>query len=188
MTENNELLDMLIIDENLVVDETDLPQLIGGRAVVAQDIKHRVLDSGFVYQLIGERAQNVIRQILKRLELIVEDDLRVIAGTVKATYGREGSRGKLSIECFSTVGDVIIALPVIPEELLNDDNSGEVLEPRILFYLPRTLGAALSEGGETNDVEVISLDNAEKVVSRVVKIGNAELIVNDKDIKILEVV
>lgn len=180
-TNKIELLDLLIINNNLVLDEKELPQLIGGRAVVAQDIKHRLLDSGLVYRLIGERNRNVIKQITNRIELVVEDDLRVRAGTVKAVYSREGKSAQLSITCKSDVGDVVIALPVIPEELQGQDGAGEIPEPKVLFYLPRVLGV-----GESSEIEVVSLGSADLLVDRVVKLGDADLVVNDQDIKILE--
>jgi len=184
-TDKIELLDLLIINNNLVTDEKDLPQLIGGRAVVAQDIKHRILDSGYVYRLIGERGQNVIKRILNRVELIVEDDLRVKAGTVKAEFQRVNSSAELSISCESDVGDVLIALPIVPEDYQTD--SGENIEPEVLFYLPRVLGESSSESGGVLDVEVISLGDAERLVEMSVVLGDAELIINDQDIKILEV-
>lgn len=183
MANNNELLDLLIINNDLVLDEKGLPQLIGGRSVVAQDIKHRILDSGYVYRLIGERGQNVIRQILKRLELIIEEDLRVIAGTVKATYLAHSEIAELSISCVSDVGDVLIALPVIPEELQNPDETGGLVIPEVLFYLPKALGEASQD---VNDIEVISLGDTKQLIEQSVELGSAELVVNENELIIFE--
>lgn len=186
MANNIELLDLLIINNNLVLDEKGSPQLIGGRSVVAQDVKHRILDSGYVYRLIGERNRNVIQQILNRLELIIENDLRVIAGTVKTKFKHVNNEANLEISCESYVGDVLIDLPVIPEELQDKDGSNDNLEPKVIFYLPRIFGAADSDIGEVLEVEKLSLGSGKNIVDRVIKLGEADLVVNNKDIKITE--
>lgn len=177
----SDLVDLLIIDGEIVLDEHGLPQLIGGRDVVAQDIGHRLDDSGLVFLLIGDRNTNSIKSLLLKIRLEVESDSRVIPGTVKTTFDTADENGVLNITAETDIGDVSIAVPVIPEEYqeLIDDDEEEPLN--IVFSLPVDLGNA-----ESLALDVVDLGNAESVVQYVVDLGNAESELSEEGVTVYE--
>lgn len=173
------LVDLLIIRGEVVLDEHGLPQLIGGRDVVAQDIGHRLEDSGLVFLLIGERNQNSIKSLLLKIRLEVENDKRVIPGTVQTAFDTRDEKGTLQISAKTNIGDVAIALPVIPEKY--QPIPDEELPPEIIFSLPVDLGNA-----ESLVLEVVDLGSAENIVQHVVDLGNAELELSEEGVIVYE--
>jgi len=75
-------LDLLITDNDLTLDIAGEPILTGDRDSIAQDIKHLIRESGLLVQIIGERRQAQIILNLRRLELLIEDDERLVPGTI----------------------------------------------------------------------------------------------------------
>jgi hypothetical protein len=178
----SDLVDLLIIDGEIVLDEHGLPQLIGGRDVVAQDIGHRLADSGLVFLLIGDRNPNSIKSLLLKIRLEVESDSRIIPGTVTTTFDTSDESGVLNITAETDIGDVSIAVPVIPEEyqeLIDDDDEEDPLN--IVFSLPVDLGNA-----ESLALDVVDLGSAENVVQYVVDLGNAESELSEEGVIVYE--
>jgi hypothetical protein len=173
------LVDLLIIGGDIVLDEHGLPQLIGGRDVVAQDIGHRLEDAGLVFLLLGERSKNAIKSLLLKIRLEVEKDTRVIPGTVKTSFDMMSEVGVLNILAKTRVGDVAIAIPVIPEKYQPLPDVGE--QPRIIFSLPIDLGNA-----ENIVQEIIDFGNAENVVPFIVDLGSADSTLNTDGVVIYE--
>ena len=74
--------DILIEDRDLVLDVAGIPATTANRGSIAQDIKHMFMDTGVAVELIGERNPAKWRQNRNKMERMVEDDLRIIPGTV----------------------------------------------------------------------------------------------------------
>ena len=74
--------DILIINGDLVLDEGGNPILIQDRDVIAQDIKHAIIESGLAIKLIGEKSPTLRADIKIELELLLESEKRLISGTV----------------------------------------------------------------------------------------------------------
>jgi hypothetical protein len=82
-------IDLNIVDRDLVLDRLLTPQQITKENVIAQDIKHRLLESGLPFLLVGQRNKNSIDKVLTEVELIVEQDERLVPGTIQVFYGPE---------------------------------------------------------------------------------------------------
>ncbi|HHF3268311.1 TPA: DUF2590 family protein [Vibrio diabolicus] len=74
---------MLIENGDVVLDAGRNPILIQDRAVIAQDIKHAIIESNLAVDLIAERSPSKKADIRTRLELLVEEDVRLVPGTVR---------------------------------------------------------------------------------------------------------
>lgn len=80
---NERNIDLLIVDDDIDIDDLNIPLGIFGRNSIAQDIKHMIRESGFLVTLVGERDRQRITHVLIQLTLIIEADYRLIPGTVK---------------------------------------------------------------------------------------------------------
>ncbi|TCJ98835.1 uncharacterized protein DUF2590 [Volucribacter psittacicida] len=78
-------LDLLITDEDITLDSGNMPIICNNRISIAQDIKHAILESGLVTLLIGERSRILRRDIILRIILLVEEDQRLIPGSISIT-------------------------------------------------------------------------------------------------------
>ena len=168
-----DLVDLLIIRGEVVLDEHGLPQLIGGRDVVAQDIGHRLEDSGLVFLLIGERNRNSVKSLLLKIRLEVEKDQRVIPGTVKTTFeiltaNNSKDTGVLNVLAKTNVGDVSIAVPVIPDKYQPLPDGEQ--PAKVIFSLPIDLGSA-----ENVVVKVVDLGSADSMADFIIDLGSADL-------------
>lgn len=79
--------DILIVDDDIVVNENGSGDAvrIDERASIAQDIKHMIRESGLLTDLIGERHHEKRLLHVNRLTRLIDDDVRLIAGTVAIT-------------------------------------------------------------------------------------------------------
>lgn len=103
--------DILIENGDVVLDAGRNPVLIKDRAVIAQDIKHAIIESNLAVELVAERSPSRKADIRTRLELLVEEDVRLVPGTVRLEEPNEGT-----IYIFATTtdfGDVTV-------EVVND--------------------------------------------------------------------
>jgi hypothetical protein len=175
----NDLVDLRIIGGDIVLDENGLPQLIGGRDVVAQDIGHRLEDSGLVVLLVGDRNSNAIKSLLLKIRLVVEQDKRIIPGTVKTSFDMSAENGVLNITAKTHLGDVSIAVPVIPEKYqpLPDDGDNQ----NIIFWLPMDLGNA-----ESIVDRIVDLSSYETSRDFVVDLGDGDSVVNENGVIVYE--
>ncbi|RZG05505.1 DUF2590 family protein [Pseudoalteromonas sp. CO348] len=78
-------IDLNIVDGDIHLDSLFNPSQINDRDVVAQDIKHRIIESKKLPLLIGLRNKDHIAKVLTEIELIVEQDDRLVPGTIKIT-------------------------------------------------------------------------------------------------------
>ena len=81
----SEYIDLLIASNDLVLDLSRQPLLIDDRASIAQDIAHMIRDSGLLVTLVAERDRLKQRDCIQQLELLVENDVRLVPGTAKIT-------------------------------------------------------------------------------------------------------
>ncbi|HEX7927328.1 MAG TPA: DUF2590 family protein [bacterium] len=79
--------DLQIVDGDLAFGLDDEPMYLQGAEAVAQDVKHRLVDSGTPVDLIGDDDDRT--PTLNRIALLVEDDLRIKPGTAKVTESGE---------------------------------------------------------------------------------------------------
>jgi len=75
-------IDLNIVDGDLNLDEVLAPAKLNVADVIAQDIKHRLLESGLLVRLVKLRNKNSISMILTEIELIVEQDNRLVPGSI----------------------------------------------------------------------------------------------------------
>ncbi len=73
--------DILIVDSDISTDAAGQPISIYDRDVIAQDVRHAILESGLMTNLIGERSQQHRALALKKIRLIAESDGRITPGT-----------------------------------------------------------------------------------------------------------
>ncbi|HCG7749268.1 DUF2590 family protein [Vibrio sp. zbq_19] len=83
--------DILIENGDVVLDAGRNPILIQDRAVIAQDIKHAIIESSLAVDLIAERSPSKKADIRTKLELLVEEDIRLVPGTVRLDEQTEGT-------------------------------------------------------------------------------------------------
>ncbi|WP_274021394.1 DUF2590 family protein [Vibrio parahaemolyticus] len=83
--------DILIENGDVVLDAGRNPILIQDRAVIAQDIKHAIIESNLAVDLIAERSLSKKADIRTKLELLVEEDVRLVPGTVRLDEPTEGT-------------------------------------------------------------------------------------------------
>ncbi|TMP73537.1 DUF2590 family protein [Pseudoalteromonas sp. S1608] len=84
-------IDLNVVDRDLSFDEVLTPAQLTKSDVISQDIKHRLLESGLPFLLIGQRNINSIKMVLTEVELIVEQDDRLVPGTIQVFYGIDKS-------------------------------------------------------------------------------------------------
>ncbi len=75
-------LDLWIDEGDLVLDSVDNPQLLDGLASIAQDIKHLVMESGLLVELIGQRGAQNQQSTFMDIVVLIETDQRIEPGTV----------------------------------------------------------------------------------------------------------
>ncbi|UST80134.1 MULTISPECIES: DUF2590 family protein [Pseudomonas] len=86
----SEYVDLLIVNNDLALDPSSQPLLINDRACIAQDIAHMIRDSGLLVTLVAERDRLRQRDCIQQLELLVEDDQRLVPGTARITQQEPG--------------------------------------------------------------------------------------------------
>ena len=75
--------DLLILDDDAALDAFGEPQLVGGRACIAQDIQHMIRESGLLVDLVGERNVMSRKTNIVKLTLMVDQDYRIRPGTTR---------------------------------------------------------------------------------------------------------
>lgn len=81
MTEHD-YVDLLFEKDDVVLDVAGEPQLIYDLDCITQDIKHLIRDSGLMVEIIGQRDDIKVQSNLQRLVLMIEEDVRLVPGTV----------------------------------------------------------------------------------------------------------
>ncbi|MEW5124707.1 DUF2590 family protein [uncultured Citrobacter sp.] len=76
-------IDLLINNGDFSLNAGHEPELCNNRKSIGQDIVHAIIESGLATQLIAERSPTLRADIFTRLELLVENDERIVPGTVE---------------------------------------------------------------------------------------------------------
>ncbi|HCR3551201.1 TPA: DUF2590 family protein [Morganella morganii] len=87
-------IDLLITDRDFTLNSGNEPVLCDNRASIAQDCVHAIIESGLATQLVGERSTTLRADLRNQIEMLVEDDERIVPGTVRVN---EESQVKLWI-------------------------------------------------------------------------------------------
>jgi len=74
--------DLQFDNDDLVLDSAGEPVLVEDAACITQDVKHLIRDSGLMVQMIGQRNSAVVDDLVLQLTLMIEDDERLVPGTV----------------------------------------------------------------------------------------------------------
>lgn len=77
--------DLLINDNDIAADVAGMPRRVSGYRSIAQDIKHMILELGLLVPLIAERSDERWQMQMNAITEHVENDTRIIAGTVSVT-------------------------------------------------------------------------------------------------------
>lgn len=76
-------IDLLIENNDLVLDPSRQPEPVEDRACIAQDIAHMIRESGLLVTLVAERNRFRQADCIQQLELLVENDERLVPGTTR---------------------------------------------------------------------------------------------------------
>ena len=76
-------IDLLIENGDFSLNAGNEPELCNNRKSIGQDIIHALIESGLATQLIAERSPTLRADIFTQLELLVENDERIVPGTVE---------------------------------------------------------------------------------------------------------
>jgi len=86
----SEYVDLLIVGNDFALDASRQPVPVEDRACIAQDIAHMIRESGLLVTLVAERNRLKQRDCIQQLELLVEDDVRLVPGTAQITQLEPG--------------------------------------------------------------------------------------------------
>ena len=75
-------MDLHIENGDVMLDAGKNPTYLTDRNAIAQDIVHAIIESGLAKLLVSDRGTGVNADTQTRIKLLVEDDLRVMPGTV----------------------------------------------------------------------------------------------------------
>ena len=76
-------IDWLVERGDFVIDQAGFIQEVSDRQSIGQDVKHRVIESGILHNLIGERSELERQALINRLLIEVDKDSRLKPGTAK---------------------------------------------------------------------------------------------------------
>ncbi|MFC4654380.1 DUF2590 family protein [Rheinheimera marina] len=82
--------DLFIEGGGLAMNSISQPDLIHSRASIAQDVKHRLLESGLVTKLLAQRSSALRNDVFTEMELLIETDTRLRPGTIEITEQASG--------------------------------------------------------------------------------------------------
>ncbi|TCT36953.1 uncharacterized protein DUF2590 [Providencia alcalifaciens] len=79
---DSQYIDLLITHRDFTLNSGNEPTLCNNRVSIAQDCVHAIIESGLATQLVGERSPTLRADIRNQIEMLVEDDERIIPGTI----------------------------------------------------------------------------------------------------------
>jgi len=92
--------DLKIVDDDLALNSDGIPEMVCNVESIVQDVCHAVRESGHLVLMIGERNSEKRGLQMQKIIIVVEDDERIIPGTVamyemfiQGTVGRWGLTG-----------------------------------------------------------------------------------------------
>ncbi len=81
--------DIQIKDDDVNIDDNTQATIIYDLDVIAQDLIHAIRESGYLVECVAERSQERRQLLLQKIILLVEDDERIIPGTVTITASED---------------------------------------------------------------------------------------------------
>ncbi|MCW7761679.1 DUF2590 family protein [Photorhabdus luminescens] len=75
-------IDLFISECNFVLNSGNEPRFCNNRVSIGQDCVHAIIESGLATKLIAERSPTLRADIRTQIEMLVEDDERIIPGTI----------------------------------------------------------------------------------------------------------
>lgn len=78
-------IDLLITGRNFTLNTGNEPELCNNKISIGQDVVHAIIESGLTTQLVAERSPTLRADVITQLILLVEEDERIIPGTVNIT-------------------------------------------------------------------------------------------------------
>lgn len=78
----SKFIDLHINNGDVVLDYGKNPTYLTDREVIAQDLIHAIIETGLAHLLISDRGTGVNADTQIRIKLLVEDDVRIMPGTV----------------------------------------------------------------------------------------------------------
>lgn len=104
--------DLLITQAgDFTLDSGSEPVLCSDLVSIGQDVRHAVIESGLATQLIAERSPTLRADILTQIELLVEDDVRLVPGTIVVNQ-ESMTRITITAEAYGFDDDVNAAVEV----------------------------------------------------------------------------
>ncbi|MEI8244355.1 MAG: DUF2590 family protein [Lentisphaerota bacterium] len=71
--------------DDLAVDEAGQAQIVTDRDCIIQDLIHAIRESGYLVEMVAELNPDKRKLLLQEIALLVEDDERIVPGTVTIT-------------------------------------------------------------------------------------------------------
>lgn len=106
-------IDLLVQDGGIDLDAGKQPVLTSDRISIGQDIKHSILESGLARELQGERDSGTRNYTLTKIEMLAEEDQRIVPGSATATEQESQARNNLDVLLTATTyeyGDIEVTL------------------------------------------------------------------------------
>ncbi|MCP9267845.1 DUF2590 family protein [Xenorhabdus sp. XENO-1] len=75
-------IDLLITGGSFTLNSGNEPRFCHNRISIGQDCVHAIMESGLATELVAERSPTLRADIRTQIEILVEDDDRIIPGTV----------------------------------------------------------------------------------------------------------
>lgn len=76
-----------------LLDDGSQPRYTADRHSIGQDIQHTIMESGLARKLVGERSPTQRADVMTEIELLVEEDVRLVPGTIELIEARAGLIG-----------------------------------------------------------------------------------------------
>ncbi|MGI2173973.1 DUF2590 family protein [Shewanella basaltis] len=86
----SQFIDLHIQSGDVVLDAGLTPTYLTDREVIAQDIVHAILDTGLAHLLVSDRGTGITADTQIKIKLLVEDDVRIMPGTVRVEQPSQG--------------------------------------------------------------------------------------------------
>lgn len=75
--------DIEIKNGDVVLDAGQNQSYLTDRSAIAQDIANSIIENGLAHLLVGDRGTGIIADTKIKIKLLVEEDIRVLPGTVQ---------------------------------------------------------------------------------------------------------
>ena len=94
MPDSKQYVDIKVVDGGWEIDAGQQPSYCSDLYSIAQDIKHAIMESGLLMELVAERSPVLREDVLIQIEQLTESDVRIVPGTATIT---ESSIGDITL-------------------------------------------------------------------------------------------